>query len=123
MIEDLKTFFNNNTTMVLIAAVALVAIVGFFLFRSMNSGSSQTPFPTPSHDMDGMESMNSVCDMASGMCHPSEHMSQMTPEQEQQLAMQQQMMMQQMQQQQQEQKMQQQEQGQSQGQGQVSQEQ
>ena len=107
MIEDLKEFFNNNTTMVLIAVVALVAIVGFVLFRRMNSGSAQTPFPTPSYDMDGMESMNSVCDMASGMCQPPEHMAQMTPEQEQQLAMQQQMMMQQMQQQQQQQEQQQ----------------
>jgi hypothetical protein len=100
MLEDIKAFYDNNTTMVLLALVALVAIIGFVLFRNMNNGSGQSPVPTPSHDLDGMESMNSVCDMTSGMCQPPEHMAQMSQEQEQQMMMQQQIMMQQMQQQQ-----------------------
>jgi len=120
MLEEIQAFLTDNSTMVIVAIVALVAIVGFVMFRRMNSStqaSFQTPFPTPSHDMEGMESMNSVCDMASGMCYPPEQMAQMaqmSPEQEQQqqqMMMQQQMMQQQMQQQQQQEQMQQQQEG------------
>jgi hypothetical protein len=98
MIEDIKEFYNNNSTMVIIAIVALVAMVGFMLFRRMNSNSEQSPFPSQyqKESMDGMDAMGSVCDMASGMCSPPEHMAQMSPEQEQQMAQQQAMMQQQM---------------------------
>jgi hypothetical protein len=60
------------------------------------------PVPTPSHDLEGMDSVSTVCDLGSGVCHP-QNLSQ---EQEQQVMMQQQMMMQQMQAQQQQQQQQ-----------------
>jgi len=100
MLEELKEFYTNNSTMVIMAVVALLAMVGFIIFRRLNSGSGQSMFPTQPNDLDGMEAMNSVCDMASGMCSPPEHMTQMSPEQEQQMAQQQAMMQQQMAQQQ-----------------------
>ena len=102
MIEDIKEFFTNNSTMVIMAILALVSIVAIFMFRrgSGTEATGQVPYPTPSHDLDGMESMASVCDMTSGMCHSPEQMAQMSQEQEQQMMMQQQMIMQQMQEQQ-----------------------
>ena len=105
MLEQIQQFFSENTTVVIMAVVALVSIVAFFLLRrntGVGSGQQEVPYPTPSHDMEGMETMGTVCDMASGMCQPQDNMQQqqqqqMTPEQEQQMmVMQQQMMQQQM---------------------------
>jgi hypothetical protein len=103
MLESIQQFISNNATLVLVAVCAMVVVVGFIMYRRNNSngydnGPSGTsvPVPTPSHDLDGMDSVNAVCDLSSGVCHPQN----LTPEQEQQIMMQQQMMMQQMQQQQ-----------------------
>ena len=96
----LQEFVVNNSTLVLLALVAVVAIVAFVMYRRNNgSGVGMSPVPTPSHDLDGMESVNTVCDLSTGVCHPQN----LTPEQEQNIMMQHQMMMQQMQQNQQEQ--------------------
>lgn len=111
MIEDIKEFLSNNSTMVLIAVVALVAIVGFFMFRRNTGIGHMQHNNTLPHDFEGMETMGSVCDMSSGMCQPPTHMSQMSQEEQEQMMQQQmqQMQQQQMQEQQmQEQQMQQQ---------------
>jgi hypothetical protein len=98
MLESVQEFISANSTLVLIAIAAVVAIIAFVIYRRNNGSTGTAPVPTPSHDLEGMESLNTVCDMSSGMCHPQT----LTPEQEQQIMMQQQMMMQQMQMQQQE---------------------
>ena len=78
MLAQIQEFFSENTTMVIIAVVALVAMVAFVLLRRNTTGGSaeQTPYPTPSHDMEGMETMGSVCDISSGMCQPQDQMQQ-----------------------------------------------
>lgn len=105
MLAAIQEFMSANATLVLVAIAAVVAIIAFAIYRRNNGSTVTAPVPTPSHDLDGMESLSTVCDMSSGMCHPQT----LTPEQEQQIMMQQQMMMQQMQMQQ--------EQSQGQGQG------
>lgn len=103
MLESIQTFLSNNATLVLVAIGAIVVVIAFIMYRRNNDDGSgrppgtSVPVPTPSHDLDGMESISTVCDLGSGVCHPQN----LTPEQEQQIMMQQQMMMQQMQQQQQ----------------------
>ena len=94
MLEALQEFISNNATLVLVAISAIVIVVAFVIYRRNNGTVGGVPVPTPSHDLDGMESVNTVCDLASGVCHPQN----LTPEQEQQIMMQQQMMMQQQQQ-------------------------
>jgi hypothetical protein len=95
MLESVQEFISANSTLVLVAIAAVIAIIAFVIYRRNNGSTGTAPVPTPSHDLEGMESLNTVCDMSSGMCHPQT----LTPEQEQQIMMQQQMMMQQMQQQ------------------------
>ena len=97
MLESIQTFLSNNATLVLVAIGAIVVVIAFIMYRRNNGSNGSVPVPTPSHDLDGMESISTVCDLGSGVCHPQN----LTPEQEQQIMMQQQMMMQQMQQQQQ----------------------
>ena len=76
MIESIKEFYANNSTMCIIAVIAFVAILGICVFLKINSDSRPN---------------NSIsCDMASGMCHSSDNMSS-----EQENMMQQQMMQQQ----------------------------
>ena len=106
ILEDMKVFFTENSTMVLIAIVALVAIVGFTMFRrnggslnglsSLGLGSNTQDSKSP-NSTESLESQNNVCDM-SGVCRPQEvdNSNNMSPEQEQQ-----QMSIQQQQQQQQ----------------------
>lgn len=96
MLESIQEFASNNATLVLVAIAAIVAIIAFVIFRRNNGSTGSVPVPTPSHDLEGMESVNTVCDLAGGVCHPQS----LSPEQEQQIMMQQQMMMQQMQMQQ-----------------------
>lgn len=81
MLEQLNDFFANNSTMVLIGLVAIVALIGFVLFRR-SSGNASAPVPTPSHDLEGMDNVNMVCDLANGVCMPPQHL----PEQEPQMA-------------------------------------
>jgi hypothetical protein len=82
MLELLTEFFNNNTMMIIFAAVALVAIVGMFMFKpkqSMNSSYSTSNENT-------INNMMAQCDPNTGMCFPpsieGQNQSQMniTPE-------------------------------------------
>lgn len=82
MLEALNEFVSNNTTLVLIALVALVALVGFVLFRRSraeghNSGMIESPVPTPSHDLEGMDNVNMVCDLSNGVCMPPQETQEM----------------------------------------------
>lgn len=76
---DIAKLLSDNWVVVL-AVVAMVAIVAFFMFRNSNKH-AETPIPTPSHDLEGMDNVNMVCDLANGVCHPQN----ITPEQEQQV--------------------------------------
>jgi hypothetical protein len=93
MIEEIKTFFSDNSMMIILAAVSMIAIVAIFMFR--NNGKNielenllakhdlqNAHVDTPTHDLEGMDNLNMVCDLANGVCHPHN----ITQEQEQQLA-------------------------------------
>ena len=82
MLEQLQEFFTNNSTMVILAAVAIVALVAFVMFKRANAASDLGPpgtsvpgygnINTPPHDLEGMENVNMVCDLANGVCHPQQ---------------------------------------------------
>ena len=87
MLEQLNEFVSNNSTLVLIGFVAIVALIGFVLFRRSNSNTSvSAPVPTPSHDLEGMDNVNMVCDLANGVCMPPQHYPEHYPEQETMMA-------------------------------------
>ena len=108
MLDQIKEFFSNNTIMVVFAAVALLAIVGMFMFKpksTMQQGPNGMPENTINNMMGG-------CDINTGMCYPQNDQmgqpQQMTPEMQDQMMqdqmmeeqmMQEQMMQEQMQQQ------------------------
>ena len=71
MLEELQTFFSNNTTMVIIAAIALIAMLGMFMFKSSLFNKSN-----PNVDM----VMNEMCDPNTGICHPHSMMNMQTPD-------------------------------------------
>ena len=50
-----------------------------FKFQFNNASGNVNPVPTPSHDLEGLDNTNMVCDLANGVCmpHPSEHEGQM----------------------------------------------
>ena len=82
MLEQLQEFFTNNSTMVILAVVTLVAIVGFVMFKRATDPKYEGPpghsvpidanVNTPPHDLEGMENVNMVCDLANGVCHPQQ---------------------------------------------------
>jgi hypothetical protein len=83
MIDQIKEFFSENSMMIILAVVGMIAIVAIFMFRNHGKNAEapeHTPVPTPSHDLEGMDNLNMVCDLANGICHPQN----ITPEQEQQ---------------------------------------
>ena len=71
MLEDLKTFYSNNTTMIIFAAIALIAMLGLFMFKP------NLFKKTTADDMGGMGGMGGMCDSSSGMCYP--HSMMYTP--------------------------------------------
>ena len=75
MLESLNEFFANNSTLIMIAVGALLAIVAFVMFKQRSSSQSmpqQTPVNTPAHDLEGMDNVNMVCDLANGVCNPQQ---------------------------------------------------
>lgn len=96
MIDQITDFVKTNAVAIAIGVVAVIALVVIFVFKRGGSSESMQNIPTmPPHDMDGMESMNTVCDLATGVCHPQDHM-QVAPEQHHDEQMQQQMQQQMM---------------------------
>lgn len=66
MLDLITEFFTNNTMMIVFAAVALVAIVGMFMFKpkqSINSSSQMSNENT-------INNMMGHCDPNTGMCFP-----------------------------------------------------
>jgi hypothetical protein len=94
MLESINEFVNNNSTLVLLGLVAIVVLIGFVMFRrSTGSANANMPVPTPSHDLEGLDNTNMVCDLANGVCMPQqqpEYHQEMPMEMEQQHSMEQQ---------------------------------
>lgn len=78
MIESIKAFFSDNI-ITIGAVIGMIVIVAIFMFRNNSKNAVEIPVPTPSHDLEGMDNVNMVCDLANGVCHPQN----MMPEQEQ----------------------------------------
>jgi hypothetical protein len=85
MLEAINEFVSNNAILVLLGLVAVVVLVGFVMFRNsgkqqQNQGGMQmgaSPIPTPSHDLEGLDNTNMVCDLANGVCMPAHEQQQM----------------------------------------------
>jgi len=79
MLEAINEFVSNNSILVLLGLVAIVVLVGFVMFRRSNNLQNQTngmPVPTPSHDLEGLDNTNMVCDLANGVCIPAHEQQQ-----------------------------------------------
>jgi hypothetical protein len=74
MLEQITDFVSNNTTMVIMIVIALVAMVGMFMFKRNtvqpdNSNTfSQFQMPTEGIRNDGVDGL---CDLETGMCYPN----------------------------------------------------
>ena len=72
MLEAINEFVSNNSILVLLGLVAIVVLVGFVMFRRSGGNSGgMAPIPTPSHDLEGLDNTNMVCDLANGVCMPA----------------------------------------------------
>ena len=77
MLEAINEFVSNNSILVLLGLVAVVLLVGFVMFRRSGQqghtggNGTGTPVPTPSHDLEGLDNTNMVCDLANGVCMPA----------------------------------------------------
>lgn len=84
MLEAINEFVSNNSILVLLGLVAIVVLVGFVMFRKSGHNSEMSvPVPTPSHDLEGLDNTNMVCDLANGVCMPA-HEQQMNEVQQEQ---------------------------------------
>jgi hypothetical protein len=95
MLDLITDFFNNNTMMIVFAAVALVAIVGMFMFKPKQSINS----PSETSNENTLNNMMGRCDPNTGVCFPptneEENQNQMGITPEMQEMMQKQMIQQQ----------------------------
>jgi LPXTG-motif cell wall-anchored protein len=82
MLEAFNEFVSNNSILVLLGLVAVVLLVGFVMFRRSNQqgGKMGDPVPTPSHDLEGLDNTNMVCDLANGVCMPAHEQQHTEPE-------------------------------------------
>lgn len=84
MLESLNEFFTNNSTLIMIAVAALIGIVAFIMFKqrsSVSQTSQDTYVNTPPHDLEGMDNVNMVCDLANGVCNTQQiEMQEQQPE-------------------------------------------
>jgi len=85
MLDIITDFISNNTTMVIVAVIALVAMVGMFMFKPQ-AFKATDPQQFQGNDME-MRMDNPMCDMDSGVCQPHQEMEQqeMTPEMQEQM--------------------------------------
>ena len=104
MLDFITDFISNNTQMVIVAVIALVVMVGMYMFRpQMFKKPEEQPFQVPGMDMQmEMPMDNGMCNLDTGVCQSHQEMEQqqMTPEMQQQQMtpeMQQQMMQEQQQ--------------------------
>ena len=112
MLDFITEFISNNTQMVIVAVIALVVMVGMYMFKpQMFKKPEEQPFQVPGMDMDMNMNMdmqtqmempidNGMCNMDTGICQSHQEMEQqMTPEMQQQMIQEQQQMTPEMQQQ------------------------
>lgn len=106
MLDQLKEFYSNNSTMVIIAIIALVAMVGMFMFKRNTLQQQSNTLSDLQLNYEGgkNDSVEELCDLETGMCYPQNpsdlqiHQEQhMTPEMQQQLMQDHQMMQEQQQ--------------------------
>ena len=73
MLEAINEFVSNNSILVLLGLVAVVVLIGFVMFRRSGHVGAPIPIPTPtpSHDLEGLDNTNMVCDLANGVCIPA----------------------------------------------------
>lgn len=76
MLEIIQEYISNNSTLILISVCVLIGLLAFVVFRNNkvnqhaqynNSGESSSLMPQ--HDLEGMDNVNMVCDLSSGICH------------------------------------------------------
>ena len=111
MLDFITEFISNNTQMVIVAVIALVVMVGMYMFKpQMFKKPEEKPFQVPGMDMNmdmdmqtqmEMPMDNGMCNMDTGVCQSHQEMEQqqMTPEIQQQMMQEQQQMTPEMQQQ------------------------
>jgi len=106
MLDFITEFISNNTQMVIVAVIALVVMVGMYMFKpQMFKKPEEQPFQVPGMDMDMNMNMdmqtqmempmdNGMCNMDTGVCQSHQEMEQqqMTPEMQQQMMQEQQQM-------------------------------
>jgi len=73
MLDAINEFVSNNSMLVLLGLAAIVVLIGLVMFRrsGTQSHNSVSPVPTPSHDLEGLDNTNMVCDLANGVCMPT----------------------------------------------------
>ena len=113
MLDFITEFISNNTQMVIVAVIALVVMVGMYMFKpQMFKKPEEQPFQVPGMDIDMNMNMdmqtqmempmdNGMCNMDTGVCQSHQEMEQqqMTSEMQQQMMQEQQQMTPEMQQQ------------------------
>jgi len=89
MLESIQEYISNNSTLILISVCVLIALLAFVVFRNSKANQptqhnkpSETSSLIPQHDLEGMDNVNMVCDLSSGICH-SQQESQIEQQQQQ----------------------------------------
>ena len=75
MLEAIQEYVSNNSMMILVVVGVLIALVAFVVFKRGSNPTTtqqQVPLSTPPHDLEGMDNVNMVCDLANGVCHPQQ---------------------------------------------------
>jgi hypothetical protein len=88
MLETIQQFITTNLNLILFALACVVVIVGLMMYRRSQSGNYaniSNPVPTPSHDLEGLDNVNMVCDLANGVCMPQQSDHQITGEHQMQM--------------------------------------
>jgi len=75
MFEELQTFYTNNTTMIIIAGVALIAMLGMFMFKQNIFNKSNANIDSVDADMPNMDEMSNMCDSSNDVCYSHEMMN------------------------------------------------
>ena len=66
MFDSVMNFFNNNYIIILISVLLILASISIYYFR--NSKNSTSSPNTPPNDLEGIDNVNMVCDLATGEC-------------------------------------------------------
>ena len=83
MLESIQEYISNNSTLILISVCVLIGLLAFIVFRNKPNSPVETSSLMPPQDLEGMDNVNMVCDLSSGICH-SHQESQVEEQQQQQ---------------------------------------